>query len=427
VRSNVTTALWDELATVGETDVHNLVFGATSVRKSDDAVRDIAQQVYEGLSDSEKYRATNQEIVQLVSQAADAAATEHDATFGDTSRGKIEGALWSAMHTVDDKVPLVRVAAEDRDIVSCLITGMKETQVSRPSTKCLSPISPADVEAGLRKEYDADFYTATQRDAGVHSGHPFIVEAGLAYGGDIGAEGDIEVLRFANRVPLVYQPGACGTTQTVASIGWRNYKLKQSGGSGIPDGPVVLMIHVGSTNVPFTSESKDALASVPDIEYEVEQAVREVARDMKKHLKKQKSRQKRQRKQNVIADILPTMAEKLADTTGVETPAHQGTLAQVMNNMHVKQERTGDTMTVTMTNHTGGQKTFTVCNTVDEEPTSDDEDVEIAAQDDETWRVEWRGPVRKNGTASFVYTVGSDATHEFSFEDLSDEKLTVAV
>ncbi|TKX83136.1 DNA topoisomerase VI subunit B, partial [Halorubrum sp. SS5] len=113
---------------------------------------------------------------------------------------------------------------------------------------------------------------AATRDADVHGGDPFIVEAGIAYGGSIPSEGSVDLLRFANRVPLVYQRGACATTDVIKGIGWRNYGLDQPGGSGMPNGPAVISIHVASTNVPFTSESKDALANVPEIEDEIELA-----------------------------------------------------------------------------------------------------------------------------------------------------------
>jgi DNA topoisomerase-6 subunit B len=425
IRTNVSETVQTALRTVHHAQVLALLEEVTTVRKSDEAVATAAELIASQLGADSDYRATHAEVVAAVESGTDEAADQHGATFGDTSMGKMTDALWEVMHTVPDDVPLVREAAEDRDVVSALITGMKETRVSRPSTKCLSPITTENVEAGLRKEYDAEFFSASQRDAGVHSGHPFIVEAGLAYGGDIEAEGSIELLRFANRVPLVYQPGACGITQTIEGINWRNYKLSQSGGTGMPDGPVVLMIHVGSTNVPFTSESKDALASVPDIEHEVEQAVRAAARDLKKHLKKQKSRKKRQRKQNVIADILPTMADKLAETAETEPPAHEGSLSRVMNNMHVTSSTTNGTTTVTMENHTGGQKTFSVISTVDTEPSTDDDAVDIAETEEGSWTVRWRGPVRKNGTEQFSYDVAGSATHDVHVEELPAQKLTL--
>ncbi len=214
------------------------------------------------------------------------------------------------METVPDDVPKVSDVAEQPRHRERTPRRDAETDIIAPPTNCLSPITADLVEAGLRKEFDADFYSAATRDADVHGGDPFIVEAGIAYGGDLHAEGGVELLRFANRVPLVYQRGACATTDVVKSIGWRNYNLDQPGGSGVPNGPAVIMVHVASTNVPFTSESKDAIANVPAIEDEIELAIREAARELKSYLNKRRSLKKRQQKQDVIATILPKMADK---------------------------------------------------------------------------------------------------------------------
>ena len=427
VRKNTVEALWEVVTEERDADMHRLVNHVTTSRKDKEAVEVLAGVISRRVSQTEKDRATHDDIETFVKAGAERAADRHDETFGDTSRGKIVDAVWDAMTTVSDDVPLVREVKDDRDLASALMDGMQEAKVSRPSTKCLSPITDEKVKAGLQKEYDADFYSATTRDAGVHSGHPFIIEAGIAYGGDIEAEGKIDLLRFANRVPLVYQPGACGITQTVGDIGWRNYKLTQKGGSGLPDGPVVLMVHVASTNVPFTSESKDAMASVPNIEYEIEQAVREVARDLKSYLKKQRSLKKRKRKQNVIADILPSMADKLAATVETDTPDVDGSLAKIMNNVLIKREQDGDEVTVTIDNYLNQQKTFCVTDLVTAKPelTGDDEDVEVVDMDEGEYAVRWRGPVRKNGSVTITYTVDEDAESDLGYTEIEDEKVSI--
>ena len=80
------------------------------------------------------------------------------------------------------------------------------------------------------------------------------------------AEGQtMEVLRYANRVPLQFQQAACAMTQTVMQTNWRSYGLQQSRG-GLPRGPVSIMVHIASVWVPFTSESKEAIASYPEIQ-----------------------------------------------------------------------------------------------------------------------------------------------------------------
>jgi len=423
VRENTVEAVWNAITQYREKDLVAVVSDSTLKRKDEDAVECVGRVVANRLDDNTYNRASESQLFNIIQSGAEMARKQYGETFGDTSQEKIFDSLWEHMRTVTEETPLVREMKDNRDMVNSLIYGMQNTQVSRPSTKCLSPITPEKVEAGIKKEYDAEFYSATARDAGVHSGHPFIVEAGLAYGGEIEAQGKIDLMRFANRVPLVYQPGACGITQTVKQIGWRNYKLKQSGGSGLPEGPVVLMVHVGSTNVPFTSESKDALASVPEIEHEIEQAVREVSRDLKKHLKKQSKLQKRQRKQNVIADILPTMAEKLSQTVDEPLPDSTGSLARIMNNILIRKETDENEVEVTINNFSNTSESFGFSDIVENEPVVTTGDVEIIETESE-YILQWSGSLDSNESTTVSYTV-TDPDGRIETEDIEGEKVTV--
>ena len=95
----------------------------------------------------------------------------------------------------------------------------------------------------------------------------------------------MNILRYANRVPLQFQAGACAITQTVMSTNWRSYGLSQSRGS-LPSGPVTLMVHMASVWVPFTSESKEAVASYPEIQKELRLALQSVGRKLAMFLRR---------------------------------------------------------------------------------------------------------------------------------------------
>jgi DNA topoisomerase-6 subunit B len=95
----------------------------------------------------------------------------------------------------------------------------------------------------------------------------------------------MNVMRFANRVPLQFQPGACAITQMIAGTNWRAYGLPQSRGS-LPNGPVTIMVHVASVWVPFTSESKEAVASYPEIQKELRLALQAVGRKLSMYLRR---------------------------------------------------------------------------------------------------------------------------------------------
>jgi len=406
-------------------DAYALVDDATSTRKDDAAVRAMAEALarrFENL-DGDAFRITRDDLERLVADAASFVAEQRDATFGETARENVVDAFWSRARTVPDDPPKVTAIAGSRDAAADLLDAMRTTDILAPPTDCLAPITAELVEAGLRKEYDADFYAAASRDAEVHGGDPFIVEAGIAYGGDIPAEGSVELLRFANRVPLVYQRGACATTDVIKNIGWRNYGLDQPGGSGLPNGPAVISIHVASTNVPFTSESKDALANVPAIEDEIELAVREAARELKSFLNKRRSMQQRREKQDVLGRILPEMADKVSEVTGRPRPDIDGALARIMNNVSVEREVTDDTVTLVVENHSDVNEQLEITDIVSTEPT-DLSDGTVVDMDGE-WFVQWKPEVPSGDERELTYAIDGDADFEVSVGGVETEKLTV--
>ncbi len=400
VRENAVDALWPVVAESREDDLYTLVDGATTDRKDEGAARDLAERLAGRFADADD-TATHDDLEAFIEDAADAVEEVRDERFGEKARENVIDAVWSSMRTVGRDVPSTSDVAGDRDVARRLLNAMRAADVISPPTDCLSPIGAEDLEAGLRKEYDANLYAATTRDASVHGGDPFVVEAGIAYGGSVPADGNAELLRFANRVPLVYQQGACAVTNTVAEIGWKNYGLDEA---SLPQGPAVIAVHVASTNVPFTSESKDAVANVPEIEKEVERAVREVARDMKGHIKKAKSRKKRREKERVVEKLLPQMAEKVAEVVDREPPSTDETMARILNKVTVSAESDGDETVVRVENNSKRKHEFEVHAFVDQEIEMDG--VTVVDLGDE-YDVVWDVSVPK----------GEEATLDLPFED----------
>ncbi|HEY9704598.1 MAG TPA: DNA topoisomerase VI subunit B, partial [Allocoleopsis sp.] len=166
-----------------------------------------------------------------------------------------------------------------------LLKAMKEAKIMSPQTDCLSPIGEELLEKSLKKEINAEFYVAVTRPIFVYRGNPFQIEVGLAYGGNQSREDQVTILRFANRVPLLYQQGACATTKAITSTSWKSYGIQQSNGA-IPVGPLTILIHMCSVWVPFTSESKEALAHYPEIIKELKLAVQEAGRKLQTYVAK---------------------------------------------------------------------------------------------------------------------------------------------
>lgn len=222
----------------------------------------------------------------------------------------------------------------NRDQVKALHGAFPQVKIMAPSTSCLSPIGDTLVKRGLRKEtvdISPEFIVAASRPAAVQSGHPFQIEVGVVYGGRLAKDDQVRVLRFANRVPLLYQQGGCALTKAIEGIDWRRYGLEQRGGKGIPNGPAIFLVHISSTKVPFTSEAKEAVANIEEITDEIKRAFRDCARHMSRHLRKKEKRTKTREKFKLISEVLPQIADKSAKMLGKPVPDLTHIICKIMD------------------------------------------------------------------------------------------------
>ncbi len=212
--------------------------------------------------------------------------------------------------------------------------AMQGAKLMAPPTDCLSPIGERLIKKGLKNvlgNLRPEFYAPpVTRDPSVYTGNPFQVEVGIVFGGDLPPDQPVEVLRFANRVPLMYQAGGCALTQAVGHVDWRRYGLEQRGGEGVPFGPAIVLVHVCSTKVPYTSEAKEAVATVDEIMEELDLALKECGRRLKTHLTKKAHRAKTREKFEIVQLILPRIAEKSAKIVNKKVPVLDATITKIM-------------------------------------------------------------------------------------------------
>lgn len=222
-----------------------------------------------------------------------------------------------------------------------ILEAFKKVKLMTPPTDCLSPIGESLIKKGLRKEMrqlSPEFISVNIRNPSVFSGTPFMVETGIVYGGSLPKEERVEILRFANRVPLLYQEGECVITEAIKNIDWRRYGLEQRGGKGLPYGPAIIFVHVASVNIPFTSESKEAIAHVEEIEKEIKLSLQQCARKMKMHLSKKARKEKAKNKFLIISKILPEIAKKSSEMLNKPMPSIAGVISQIMNIVWIDDE-----------------------------------------------------------------------------------------
>ncbi len=212
-----------------------------------------------------------------------------------------------------------------------LLNAMQKVKIQRPPLDCLSPIGDAELEKRLKKDYpDAEFIRALTREPEVYRGNPFQIEIAIVYGGDLKPDEQMEVIRIANRVPLLYQAGACATTESVKEVEWKRYGLQQQTNS-LPTGPVILMIHMSSTWVPFISESKEAIASYPDIVKEMKLAIQDAARELGRYLSGKRRAGEQKRRMQIFERYAPEIAEAVSKLTGSNQKEVEGKLKNFLS------------------------------------------------------------------------------------------------
>jgi DNA topoisomerase-6 subunit B len=223
--------------------------------------------------------------------------------------------------------------------VAKIKAAIDATKIMAPPLSCIAPIGEELIITGLKKEVEADFYVATSRKPVVYRGHPFAIEVGIAYGkpGDTlhmtdsgkivevaakknenqevlmgAADEPVRLIRFANRVPLVFQQSACAISKAVIDCNWKNYGLTQPRGA-LPIGPMVIFVHFASVWVPFTSEAKEAIASYDEILEELRLALMDAGRKLGIHVRKGKKLASEFKKRNYIEIYIPHLVVALKD------------------------------------------------------------------------------------------------------------------
>ena len=198
-----------------------------------------------------------------------------------------------------------------------LFNEFQKAKLPPPPTDCLAPIGVRQLLAGMLKGVKAEFYAASSREPDVYRGRPFQIEAAIAFGGELPGDETARVIRFANRVPLLFQQSACSSFKAVAETGWRNYNLSQPRGS-LPNGPLVIMIHMASVWVPFTSESKEAVADYDEIRKEMKLALMECGRKLGTYLRKRQRMQKEAARRDVFERYIGEIAKAINAINGTD-------------------------------------------------------------------------------------------------------------
>jgi DNA topoisomerase-6 subunit B len=181
-----------------------------------------------------------------------------------------------------------------------------------PSATSLSPLGREVLEAGLKRIFEPEFLYAVTRSPRSYEGNPFIVEAAISYGGNtpMSPQEQPIILRYANRVPLIYDESTDVVTQVVKEdVNWESYMISFPA-------PLAIVVHICSTKIPFKGVGKESIADIPEIRREVKLAIMEVTRELKRYLVKKVKEKEVMRRVEILAKYIPEVARSLAIILG---------------------------------------------------------------------------------------------------------------
>jgi DNA topoisomerase-6 subunit B len=205
-----------------------------------------------------------------------------------------------------------------------------------PATDSLVPIGKDQVEASFKNIFNPELLVVTERSPKVYRGGiPFMVEVGIAYGGGVKEAGKKgEVMRFANRVPLLFDISGCAITEVVKNIDWNRYNLKD-----FDEAPLVVLVNFVSVYVPYTSAGKLAIAAEEDIESEIRFAVMEASRGIQKYISGRRRETEIATKKKVISRYVPQLANDLSSLTGKNNEKIEKKLITIIEKKYVRPGR----------------------------------------------------------------------------------------
>jgi DNA topoisomerase-6 subunit B len=295
------------------------LFGDASALQDDDDLEHLTPEKPQGPKALLSAEALEQAAAGALSAAADAAAqAEREPSKSQGKRsGKTTQTRAQAHHTKeqgDRFAPSTPPAEAPPSTLPSAASPLPMAATSAEKVKIEKDETGADVLV-LGENV---FVTAVTRPPAIYRGNPFQVECGILYSKDLRSDELAKVFRFANRVPLLYQASACAMTKAVISAPWRSYEVQQSKGA-LPTGPLVILVHIASAWVPYTSESKEAIAHYPEVLKEMRLAIMEAGRRLQRFLRRRRREVDEQKKRDYITKYLDTIGEALQEILGLSS------------------------------------------------------------------------------------------------------------
>lgn len=252
-------------------------------------------------------------------------------TFSRVSAGKVDE-LRALLPNVDlNKNPQDMTWGE----AEALVKAFSQVKWIAPATDSLVPIGREQVELSFRNIFNPEVLVVTERSPKVYRGGiPFMVEVGIAYGGGVAAAGKKgEVMRFANRVPLLFDSGGCAITETIKTMDWKRYDVKD-----FEEEPIAVLVNLISVHVPYTSAGKQAVSCEEDVMDEIKFAIMEASRGVQKYLSGKRKAHEIATKKKVVSRYIQQLSGDLASLSGEKRADIEKALTKIIEEKYARED-----------------------------------------------------------------------------------------
>ncbi len=206
--------------------------------------------------------------------------------------------------------PLTSLRDEDFKTV---FASIQNTDLMAPSTKSVLTVGEEALSKSIQRLGEIDFFSVVTRKPRICDFKPVVVEVALARftSRNLDADSPIQLLRFANRVPLQFDKSGCAITGAVESVNWKSYGLQQPKGS-LPIGPYIFAISVTSPFIKFKNASKETIDSSEELVDELRKAAQQAGQKLSRFIRKESKEADLERKLAHIEQFAPILVETLA-------------------------------------------------------------------------------------------------------------------
>jgi DNA topoisomerase-6 subunit B len=218
------------------------------------------------------------------------------------------------VHKLRPEILNQNVDTMDEETIKELYTAIQDAKLNAPSTSSVLGIGEDGLALSIQRLGDIDYFSVMSRKPTIADFKPIQVEVAIARqrvpSGD-DREEPVQILRFANRVPLQFDKAACGIVKAITSVNWKSYGLKQPR-SSLPVGPYIIAVSVVSPFIKFKNASKETIDGSDELVEELRRALMQAGQRLSRYLKREHKADELEQRQQHIEQFCPILVETLA-------------------------------------------------------------------------------------------------------------------